>query len=240
MDDPSPERLRDARLVLAGAIAAAGKRESSVAWKGRVNSLIAEVAAMFGDRSSQMRRALAVLDAAVFTAVLVGIEFEESSKRIVVKLEHPVDKDHPDGVQAIRTERTDSQPGKMMQERLAQIGPGTTLLCWKVLEKMADGRKVAVLYHVETLPDRRGTGQQSAREVERPVSPAAPSRATERHDPTPDDIDDDAMAAFNEATSEWAVKTKVGIVRHLAKEKLWPPTIENLPKILDVVENWSF
>jgi hypothetical protein len=189
-----------------------------------------------------------MVDAVVFTAVYFGNELEESSTRLVVKLEHPRDKDHPDGIQRLRTERTDTPPGKLIHERLAQVAPGSTLLCWKAFEEIRSGenagRQAAVLMHFEVLPDRKTSSppqSPSGGEAGEPRSPSSAPRPPGSSPPAgPGGISRPEMDAFNEATKDWDNKTKVALVRDLAAAKLWPPTPENRDAVLTFTAEWSF
>lgn len=231
------DQLREARLIVAAAIAAAGPCQSSIAWRGRVNSLIAPVAAMFGERSNQVQRALGMLNASVFTAPFVGMEMENSSTRIIVKLEHPIDKDHPDGIEQLRTERTDTPAGKAMAEKLEHVAPGNTLLCWKALEDIRSGpntgRQVRVVYHIEILPDRKDSAPRA------PVAPTVRSAPEETQGgtssgaPTPvSPASIDEFRVFNEATEHLDGRTKALLVGMLRDEGLWPPSTLTIDGIL--------
>ena len=245
-DKPNELELRDARLILAGAIAAAGKAESSVVWKGRVHALIPEVAAMFGERSNQISRAVSMLRATPFTAEFLGFDTEyltskgspDKSKRVQVRLAHGIDKRHPDGVQRIRTERTDTQVGKRMLEKLQQVEPGQTLLCWKVQEEMrsGEGETVAILMHFEVLPDRKDspTRSPSGGEGAGPLPPVARPEEEGPGTPTPGPTDfaRAEMDAFNEATRHLPAKRKIALVRDLVAAKQWPPDVDNIDHLL--------
>ena len=240
-DEPSPDQLRDARLILAAAIAAAGNMNSSIAWKGRVNALIPQVGAMFGARSQQMQRSLGMLNASVFTAEFVGFTVEESSTRLIVDLAHPVDKDHPDGMEHIRTERTDTPAGKAMAEKIGHAQPGNTLLCWKVMEDITSGpnagRQVRVLYHIEVLPDRKDSAPRAPGGD--PVARSAPednqggtSSGAPTRKPATDKATIDEFEAFNQATEHMDGRTKALFVAKLREEGAWPPNASTIDFIL--------
>ena len=237
VDDPTEAQIQRAEMIVIGAIAAAGNMNSSVAWKSRINQLVPEVAAVLGPRSFQMRRALMMLDAAVFSAPFVEAKLEESSTRMIVSLEHAVDKDHPDGREHVRTERTDQPTGKRMAERLADVKAGQTLLCWKVLEEMRGGenagRSVRILMHFETLPTRAPGGAGSK----------APEPASGGAAPVPSndgDISTPELSAFSELTKDWDGKTMVALVNELRGMRLWPPTHDNISEVLKATKEWSF
>jgi hypothetical protein len=237
-DEPTEYEIRDAQMIVVGAIAAAGNMNSSVAWKSRLNQLIPEVAAVLGPRSFQMRRALAMLDAAVFTAPFVDAVLEESSTRMVVSVEHPIDKDHPDGRQRLRTERTDTPTGKRMAERLHDVRPGQTLLCWKVHEEMRSGenagRSVAVLMHIEVLPDRAPGGGGSQARASGSSSSPAPAPATGEIE------SDTATKRFSELTKEWPSRSVAAFVADLRSRGAWPPSEGTIETIAKEAEEWAF
>jgi hypothetical protein len=237
-NEPTPDQLRDARVIVAAAIAAAGNMNSSVAWQHRVNSLIAPVGAMFGERSRQMQRALGMLNATVFTAQLAGFKIEESSTRLIVDLVHPVDKDHPDGLQHIRTERTDTAPGKAMAEKIGHAKSGDTLLCWKVLEEIASGpnagRNASVLYHIEVLPDRKDSTPRAegGGPVVRSAPEEQPGGTASSGAPSTKVATINEFEAFNTATEHLDGRTKAAFVASLREQELWPPSSATIDRIL--------
>jgi hypothetical protein len=238
-DEPSETEIREAQMIVIGAMAAAGNMNSSIAWKGRINALIPEVAAVLGSRSSQMRRALAMSRATIFTAPFAKAELEPSSTRMIVSLEHGVDKDHPDGFQHIRTERTDSQTGKRMAEKLKEVKPGNTLLCWKVLEEIRGGdnagRNVAILMHVEVLPDRAAGGNTGVSGS----NGTGGAAATSTPPPTSGRDLDVEMEAFSALTKDWESRNVAVFVADLRTRGLWPPTATTIDAILKEGETWT-
>ena len=228
-------------MIVVAAIAAAGNMNSSVAWKSKINQLIPEVAALLGQRSFQMRRALAMLDASVFTAPFVDAVLEETSKRLVVSFEHAVDRDHPDGRETIRTERTDTPTGKRMAERLHDVQPGQTLLCWKVLEEMRGGdnagRSVRILMHTEMLPDRKMTNDQVDEASRQRVESQRAKTISDANGELPQDA---AMQRFTEAVKDWNGKGVAAFVTDMRRANTWPPNDDNIDAIVKEAEKWNF
>lgn len=135
--------------VIKLAIQAAGQADDLIAWKSRINMLIPEITVMLGERSLQRKAAERLAEATVFTGDYLGYDYEESSTRCVVKLFTGESKDHPDGVETIRTDRTDSSSGKMMRRKLDGLPPGCRVAAWKVMETAGQNTKVRVLGHIE-------------------------------------------------------------------------------------------
>ena len=242
-DEPTAPEFEAARLIVIGAIAAAGKMESSVAWKGRVNSLIPQVASMLGDRSSQMQRALAMVRATVFTADYIGHDTEyltregrpDESRRVQVRLVHPIDRDHPDGVQLIRTERTDTQVGKSMLDRLSALEGGETLLCWRAKEEIRSGsqagREASYLAHFEVLP-KRGDQSSGSRGSATPTRTAPEGSPSPSGAPPEERSTIDWFGDFNQATEHMDGRTKSIFVGMLRDAGLWPPSADNIDRII--------
>jgi hypothetical protein len=233
-------------MVVAAAVAAVGPMGgSSAAWKARINGVIPQVGAMLGSGSFQMSRALAILGASVFWAEFLGFETDyltmdgkpDRSKRLQVALSHPVDKRFPDGVQHIRTERTDTEAGKAMHNRLAQIEPGDEVICWKVQEAMKSGggETMAVLYHIETTGRRKDAADRPPPRAD-PVAGDAPEEAT----PSVSSGAHPEMEAFNLATADWDSKHKAALVRDLKFANLFPPTVDNVDLMIAFIKEWSF
>jgi hypothetical protein len=175
--------------IIAAAIAAAGPKGSNDgAWKAKINEAIPHVASMLGEHSRQWRIAAEVLGASVFTATYVDHAVEESSTRVLVHLDtgKPT-KNYPDGIEPIRTHRTDNAQGRSMKERLDRLSAGDEVVVWKALESMGDGadaNKVRVLVHFETRPKRdRPAGGATPGGTERPagddvaLSPSSPAKS---------------------------------------------------------------
>lgn len=152
MTGPAPAAVT---LVAAAAIVA-GPGASS----GKVEETLVSLALMAEEESPTMRRLARILGAQRFVAEFVSVRIEESSTRAVLALQVKPTADAPDGVEQIRTDRTDHRDGARMF-RLAQKLVGHRVIVFKVLEDM-DGqpnRKVRVAVHLVDLGP--GPGRES-------------------------------------------------------------------------------
>lgn len=129
--------------------------DSKVEWEAKVSSNLRDLISMFDERSAQNR----IIDQMTgpntdkFVATIVGLEMEPSSKRILVGFACEVDKDHPDGVEYIRTERTDSsQEARDLANYISDELLGHRVVVYKELEVGKDQKtKFRVLRHVVDL-----------------------------------------------------------------------------------------
>lgn len=165
------------------AIQAAGTADDMVAWKGRVNALIPEIVVMLSERSLQRKAAERLADASVFTGDYLGYEYEDSSTRCIVKLFTGESRDHPDGIETIRTDRTDSASGKMMRRKLDNLPSGCRVAAWKVMETAGQNTKVRVLGHIEYIGSKQGGPAAPMGTVETVANVSAPSEAPQQVDP---------------------------------------------------------
>jgi hypothetical protein len=142
-------------MIIAAAVAAAGPRGSNdAAWKAKINEAIPHIASMISEGSRQTKIAQEVLGASVFVAEYVRHELEASSTRCVVWLNSGrPSRNYPDGIEPIRSHRTDNAQGRAMKERLDQLKPGDEVVVWKALEEAGEN-KVRVLVHLETRAKR--------------------------------------------------------------------------------------
>lgn len=150
-----------AGLVIMAAIAAAGPRgDNDYLWKQKVNENIPYVVAMMGDGSRQRAVAEQTLEAQVFVATFRGYEVEASSTRCLVQLETRPSARRPDGIEPIRSHRTDNPQGKSMQRRLDDLKDGDEILVWKAMESTSTDMKVRILVHFEKLPGRKSQNDE--------------------------------------------------------------------------------
>jgi hypothetical protein len=157
------------RAIVLGAISAAPAMHGlqAGAWIARVNEAIPHVAAMMRrgllpeHDSRQIRNAREVAEAEVFTGIYHAHEIESSSTRVLVMFSS---ERGTTVEESIRTHRTDTTAGRVMQARLDKLSPGDRIVIYKAMEEMSgsQGRKVRTLVHFETLPPRTDT-QQAAR-----------------------------------------------------------------------------
>ena len=212
MTEPNEEIIP---LILSAAIASAGpKGNNEGQWLGKVNDAIPSIAAMMNEGSRQWHIATEVLGAAVFVATYVGHEIEESSTRALVRIDTgKATKNYPDGIEPIRTHRTDGAQGRHMKERLDRLEPGDEIVVWKALEANDDGtEKYRVLVHFQTRPKRtdspsRGTAAPAAapgRDDGEPVEPEPPTGSGPRPstDKLTDSIDSEQLLKWRSGARE--------------------------------------
>lgn len=209
--------------VVAAAIAAAGPRGTNEAeWRAKINAAIPAIAAMMNPPekdakgSKQWQIASEVLGASVFTGEYVSHEVEASSTRAVVKIDTGREsKNYPDGIEPIRTHRTDGAQGKAMLKKLEQLEPGESVVVWKALEQMAgaaSGEKARVLVHLETRPKWKRDEN---------MTPAPARKAPPKAEPKPDSPPTEGSFAY--AFDELTAKDKVAVVRILRDEGITFP-----------------
>jgi hypothetical protein len=187
--------------VIGLAVAAAGQCENTEAWMARVNRLIPEITAMFGERSRQRAMVARMLEAKVFSGEYVGYEYEQSSTRCIVSLRTVETKEHPDGIERIRTDRTDTAAGAAMRDKLDGISANTRVVVWKAMESAGDTTKVRVLAHIEPIGAAKATDNRSA--------PAAPAAAPKKTSYSMDDVAAMPVDPFAALTA----KQKVEVMR---------------------------
>lgn len=126
--------------------------ESPGEYQARVAQEAARIKVMT-DAKSPLSKALDALDdkdTKVFSATIVKIEREASSKRGIVTLFTGQTDKNPEGTETVRTERIDNPTGVVQVRTLQQL-IGHRVLVWKKNEPMANDpeRKVRILAHVE-------------------------------------------------------------------------------------------
>ena len=163
----SDEISLEARLaVSAGFAYAAGK--SGAAWAAAMDEGTRLAASAMNGRYARL--AQSVLDSSVFKGEYRGYSLEESSTRLIVEIftgETNERSKRTDGIEEIRTDRTDTHAGKLMQKRLDALPQGSTILAFKSLQQMSGSSdKVRILAHFEILAT--GAAPSSAPEAPQP------------------------------------------------------------------------
>lgn len=225
--------------VVALAISAAGPMgDRAGAWKGKINDLIPEISIMLHPQSAQARRAASMLNAVFLTGdptpVYLGYELEASSTRLLVSFKtkiHP--KWNKEGVDTLRSERTDSQLGQAQKRLLDQMSPGQECLVWKIDEEKGDGEKVRILGHVVPLGTKVSTG------VPAPVDggsgpPAAPPR--EAPSPVPPTGDGGFAEKLTAAMVDLSNPQKKRVADRARARGLWPASDETIDQLIVIVE----
>jgi hypothetical protein len=226
-------------LVIAAAHAAAGKGAKN----SDVVELIPSIAASMSEGSREWKAAAEVLGAAMFTATFVGFEVEDSSKRCLVQLNtgRP-SKNYPDGIEPIRSHRTDNPQGRAMQRKLAALKPGDRVLIWKAMDEIADGQKARLLAHIQWIghaeeskplqrqPDTSGQGGDVEVVGDRkPESSRPPANLGT--------LDDDGVEYAAEQFNDLGPKDKAACVKLFRERGIsFPvPTSEDVNKFLAVI-----
>lgn len=150
----SDEISLEARLaVIAGFAYSAGK--TGATWEAAMDEGLRKAASAMNAASRYAKTAQAVLDSSVFRGEYRGYTLEESSTRLIVEIytgEVNERSKRKDGIEEIRTERTDTFVGKLMRRRLDALPQGATILAFKSLQQMSGSSdKVRILAHFEIL-----------------------------------------------------------------------------------------
>jgi hypothetical protein len=170
------------------AVMAAGDASNDKVWRNKVQANLAKFAALVRDDYGYWgREAQGIIDAQVFTATYLSHELEETSTRLVLQLKTTPSRRYPDGVEPIRTERTDIPPGWHMQRRVEALEAGQEIVVWKKMESTGADTKVRVLAHFEPVRSKTGGGERASnRPSARPEGDAPPpSSPSERSSPVP-------------------------------------------------------
>lgn len=235
------ERMTDAehaaaQVALMATIAAAGKMEGDAsAWHKRIEVLIPEVVAAMAPGAPLILKAHEMLTATVFTAEFISWRELDSPKRLEVSLVHRVDPDHPDGIQKINTDWASSPRGIVMRAKLSNISKGDRVLCWKVQEPMANGRKVNVLKNIAKIAHQDSTVSSSD-------GAPTPSQAPPLTDPEPParsgsgSLSPENRRALADAAAKLPTSAVERLKRGFAAKGIWPPTDETAEQILDAME----
>lgn len=185
--------------IISGAISAAGPANLNNPWQWRqkVQQLIPEVSTMFDERSREFLRTESVLDASHFTGTYLGYKLEESSTRLIVRVDAgQVDRKTGEKViDEVRTERTDGVFGQRMRATLDSFPVGCTIHCWKINEPLKNnpGHNVRVLLHVVKLA---GVGSSTETPRQQPAVPPATSGPVGPSDDGGGEVNDTINRAF--------------------------------------------
>lgn len=151
-----------------------------------IEALVVDLALMAESDSPIMRRLVRIQDASRFVAELVDVEIEQSSTRAVLTLKtDDITDKKPDGIEKMRTERTDQPDGKSMW-RIALGLKGHRVLVYKELQEAGPDRKVRVCIHLTDLgaPEKPEISDREeavnvrvmANADGEPVTPSAPAQ----------------------------------------------------------------
>ena len=152
------------QVVLAATAAAGPVGEDPAGWRDRVYVAAREIA-LACNPHSRVGRAVDTMAAVskVFSATVTGIETEPSSTRGLVTLHTRPSEWYPDGVEQVRTERTDQADGAHMYGIVEEL-VGHRVMVFVEQQETGQGKAVRVVRHVEDLgvPAGRNGAAQSA------------------------------------------------------------------------------
>ncbi len=218
----------DIARVVAAACAAAGPVGSNPgAWKGKVNDLIPEIAAMMSDHSHQWKQAEAVLDADHVSCVYLSYELEDTSQRLIVGIMA----DNAQEMETMRTPPMYTQAGKRMRERLDKVQRGDRMHIWKVVEatRKDPTKKVRYIGHFEAYGPPK-TADVNSPDVQR-APPSQQSAAVGSAGANLDNLID----ALNELSTTAKLAVRAGAIGLGVKNFLQPADDEELATVLNLI-----
>lgn len=137
--------------------------------RARVIEAIAEITVAATDEKSWANRAIdqvAGPDVKIFTGTVIKVTKEESTTRGIVHLRTRIHPEYaPDGIEQVRTERTDDPVGLAMARRIRAF-KGHRVIMWVEMEqftnKQGSTRKSRVVRHVQDLGPARAEEADAA------------------------------------------------------------------------------
>jgi len=144
-----------ANAILAG-ILMTGPRDPEVdprEWEARVLENTLDAQSLMSDGSRLYKTVEGIK---VYSAVVDAIQKEKKSTRGLVTLKVKPSTYAKDGIEQVRTERTDRPDGLAMAKKIKGL-IGHKVLIFKEIEVMANGNKSAVIRHVKDLGEANGT-----------------------------------------------------------------------------------
>lgn len=169
----------DVRVSIVATAAQLAGPPDQPGWADRVSQNAVSIMTMADPASSVSKRMEAVLGATKFVATLMAVEVEGTSTRGVLTLKSKPTEFNPDGIEHIRTERTDQPDGASIVER-AKNAIGHRILVYmdyEVFGQGAEARKMRKMIHFEDFGPDRFLNQQQAAPVATTVAQAAPVAA---------------------------------------------------------------
>lgn len=144
-----------ANAILAG-ILMTGPRDPEVdprEWEARVLENTLDAQSLMSDGSRLYKTVEGIK---VYSAVVDAIQKEKKSTRGLVTLKVKPSTYAKDGIEQVRTERTDRPDGLAMAKKIKGL-IGHKVVIFKEIEVMANGNKSAVIRHVKDLGEANGT-----------------------------------------------------------------------------------
>jgi hypothetical protein len=149
-----------ATLIAAAAQFVAAKGDSRP-FNEQVREKSMELAALASGGSDLGHQIDRLLDAKVFYATILGVEREERSTRGLVTMKTRPSKFHPDGIEKVRTDRTDNASGLAMAKKVQSL-KGHRVRVWVAMEPAGDDIDVRVLAWIEDLGVDKHLVEQTA------------------------------------------------------------------------------
>ena len=134
--------------IILAAVAAAGVKDDG--FEGRVIENAKAFTAMMSEQSRVNKVIDSVKNAKTFTGIVESIVMEQTSKRGVLTLKTKPSEYHPDGLETVRTERSDSDDSVLPMMRRLRDLKGSRVLVWVEVQN-AGTKKVRVLQHFEAI-----------------------------------------------------------------------------------------
>lgn len=141
------------QIVMTAVTAAGPAGDDALAWQVRVAEQAARIVAMTSPEHAIAKVVAGMSNSKVFTGTVLRVDKEASSTRGLVTLKTRVHAEYaPDGIEKVRTDRTDNPYGMAMARRLRSL-TGHRVTVWVEIEKMANGsgKTTRVVRHVEDL-----------------------------------------------------------------------------------------
>lgn len=148
-----PLDAKERNDIILGAVAMTGPvGESQAEWDARLKANAKSLSLMLNDNSDVARSINMLAECKNFVGTILGVQKEESSTRGFVALKTTPSKFNDEGVESVRTERTDSSDeAKAFASRLRRELIGHRVLVWVEMQETKAGQKVRVLQHVQDL-----------------------------------------------------------------------------------------
>lgn len=152
-----PLDTKERNDIILGAVTMTGpvaEGQTQSEWDSKLKTNAKSIALMLNDNSDVARTINMLAECKNFTGTILGVQKEASSTRGFVALKTVESKFSPDGIETVRTERTDSSAeAKAFASRLRTELTGHRVLVWVEMQEIkgSAGQKVRILQHVQDL-----------------------------------------------------------------------------------------
>lgn len=148
-----PLDTKERNDIILGAVAMTGPvGESQSEWDAKLKANAKSLSLMLNDNSDVAKSINMLAECKNFVGIILGVQKEESSTRGFVALKTTPSKFNDEGIESVRTERTDSsEEAKAFASRLRRELVGHRVLVWVEMQETKSGQKVRVLQHVQDL-----------------------------------------------------------------------------------------